>query len=147
MTISKRLVIWIPVVIASAVAVAALLHIRATEDKLEGKVTYRKTSGDFMEFLTRELRKYGGGVTNAALSMRADWRYAADSDGFQIDLPQRHRAELVRCLTSSLGKPLLREHYPHLVYKEDRFGIGIFANLESDPIHIICLRKGALGVR
>jgi hypothetical protein len=143
---SKRLIIWIAVAIAGVGVVIALQRIKKTEMEQEGRVAYRKKSGDLIQFLTRELRQYGGTVTvtGSVPVMRAEWRYAEDPKGFQILLSQSHREELVRCLTQLLGEPMRRDKYPHLVYKRDRFGVGIVADLESDPIHIICLRKGAL---
>lgn len=142
----KRVIIWLTVALAGVGTIAVQRHIKHTEMEQEGRVAYRNKSGDLLQFLTHELRQYGGTVTPTSNLpvMRAEWRYAEDAHGFQILIAQNHRAELVRCLTSSLGEPLLREQYPHLVYKEDRFGVGIVANLQSDPIHIICLRRGAL---
>ena len=143
---SKRFIIWIAVAIAGIGVVVALQRIKKAEMEQEGRVTYRKKSGDLIQFLTRELRQYGGTltVTGSVPVMRAEWRYAEDTNGFQILIAQSHRAELLRCLTSSLGEPMLREQYPHLVYRADRLGVGVVANLQSDPIHIICLRRGAL---
>ena len=143
---SKRFIIWIAVAIAGVGGVVALQRIKKTEMEQEGRVTYHKKSGDLIQFLTRELREYGGTVTvtGSVPVMRAEWRYAEDTNGFQILIAQSHRAELVRSFTSALGEPMLRDQYPHLVYKEDRFGVGIVANLQGDPIHIICLRRGAL---
>jgi hypothetical protein len=112
----------------------------------EGRVTFQKKSGDLAQFLMRELQQYGGTVTPTGSMpvMRSEWRYAEDAKGFQILLAQSHRDELIRCFTQLLGEPMRRDQYPHLVYKEDRFGVGIVVNLQSDPIHIICLRRGAL---
>jgi hypothetical protein len=76
--------------------------------------------------------------------MQAEWQYAEDKDGFQILIGQDKKASLLQALTGSLGEPLLRDKYPHLVYKEDRFGVGLVADLNSDPIHIICIKKGVL---
>ena len=76
--------------------------------------------------------------------MQTAWHYAEDKDGFQILIGQENKTALIEALTSSLGEPLLRNKYPHLVYKQDRFGVGIVADLNSDPIHIICIKKGAL---
>jgi hypothetical protein len=143
---SKRIIIWVVVALAGVGVVLALQHIKRTEMEQEGRVTYHKRSGDLIQFLVQELRQYGGTVTvtGGAPVMRAEWRYAEDTNGFQILIAQSHRAELVECFTSAFGEPLLRDQYPHLVYKEDRLGVGIVANLQSDPIHIICLRRGAL---
>jgi hypothetical protein len=142
----KRFAIWIAVAIAGVGVFVALQRIKKTEMEQEGRVTYHKKSGDLIQFLTRELQQYGGTVTTTGSVpvMRAEWRYAEDTNGFQILIAQSHRAELVRSFTSALGEPTLRDQYPHLVYKEDRLGVGIVANLQSDPIHIICLRRGAL---
>ena len=143
---NKRFVIWIAVAIAGVGVVVALKRFKKTEMEQEGHVTYRKQSGDLIQFLTQELRHYGGTVTatDSVPVMRAEWQYAEDTNGFQILIAQSHRDEFVRCLTSSFGEPVLREQYPHLVYKADRFGVGIVANLRSDPIHIMCLRRGTL---
>ena len=142
----KRFAICIAVAFAGIAVFVALQRIKNTEMEQEGRVSYHKKSGDLIQFLTRELQQYGGTVTvtGSVPVMRAEWRYAEDTNGFQILIAQTHRAELVRCLTSSLGDPMLREQYPHLVYKVDRFGVGIVADLQSNPIHIICLRRGAL---
>ena len=143
---SKRIIIWISVAIAGVGVVLALQRLKRTEILQDSRVTYHQKSGDLIQFLTSELRQYGSTltVTGSLPIMRAEWRYAEDTNGFQILIAQSSRAELVRCLTGSLGEPMLREQYPQLVYKEDRFGVGILANLQSDPIHIICLRRGAL---
>ena len=143
---SKRFIIWIAVVIAGVGVVVALQRIKKTQMEQEGRVTYGKKSGDLIQFLASELRQHGGTVTvtGSVPVMRAEWRYAEDTNGFQILLSQSYREELVRCLTQALGDPMRRDQYPHLVYREDRFGVGVVADLQSDPIHIICLRKGAL---
>jgi hypothetical protein len=110
------------------------------------EVTFKKRSGDLVQFLDQELRKYGGTPTNGQPRpvMQAEWQYAEDKDGFQILVPQTKKAALIRALTDWLGQPLLQDKYPHLVYKEDRFGIGMVADLSGDPIHIICIKKGVL---
>jgi hypothetical protein len=143
---SKRFIIWIAVAIACVGVVVTLQRIKKTEMEREGHVIYHKKSGDLIQFLTRELRQYGSTVTvtGSVPVMRAEWRYAEDTNGFQILIAQSYRAEVVRSFTSALGEPMLREQYPHLVYKEDRFGVGIVANLQTDPMHVICLRRGAL---
>jgi len=125
--------------------VVALQRTRKTETEQEGRVTYHKKTGDLIQFFTRELQQYGGTVTvtGSLPVMPAEWRYAEDINGFQVLIAQSYRADLVRALTNSLGEPMLNDKYPHLVYKEDRFGVGIVADLQSDPIHFICLRKGA----
>jgi hypothetical protein len=109
-------------------------------------VSFKKRSGNLVQFIDQELRKYGGTPNNDQPKpvMQAEWQYAEDKDGFQILIGQDKKAELVRALTGSFGEPLLRDKYPHLVYKEDRFGVGLVANLNSDPIHIICIKKGVL---
>jgi hypothetical protein len=114
---SKRFIIWIPVVLAGVGVVVALQRIKKTEMEQEGRVTYHKKSGDLIQFLTRELRQYGSTVTvtGSVPVMRAEWRYAEDTNGFQILIAQRYRAELVRSFTSALGAPMLRGQYPHLV--------------------------------
>jgi hypothetical protein len=109
-------------------------------------VSFKKQSGDLVQFIDRELRKYGGTPTTGQPKpvMQAEWEYAEDKQGFQILIGQDKKAALVEALTKSLGEPLLRNEYPHLVYKEDRFGVGLVADLNSDPIHIICIKKGVL---
>jgi hypothetical protein len=107
---------------------------------------FKKQSGDLVQFIDQELRKYGGtpGTNQPKPVMQAEWQYAEDKDGFQILIGQDKKASLLQALTGSLGEPLLRDKYPHLVYKEDRFGVGLVADLNSDPIHIICIKKGVL---
>jgi hypothetical protein len=109
-------------------------------------VKFKKQSGDLVQFMDQELRKYGGTppIPKPRPILRAEWQYSEDKDGFQILIGQDQKGALIQVLTASLGEPQLRESYPHLVYREDRFGVGLMANLESDPIHIICLKKGAL---
>lgn len=109
-------------------------------------VTFKKQSGDLVQFVDQEFRKYGGmaGTNQPKPVMQAEWQYAEDKDGFQILISHDKRAALVQALTDSLGQPLLQDKYPHLVYKEDRFGVGLVADLNSDPIHIICIKKGVL---
>ena len=99
-----------------------------------------------MPFFLNELTKFGGtlSMTSTPPVLRAEWRYAEDAEGFQVLVPQSKREDLVRGLTQTLGEPLRREQYPHLVYKEDKIGVGIVADLQRDPIHIICLRKGSI---
>lgn len=142
----KRIIIWLAVTIAGVGVFVALQRIKKTEMEQEGRVTYHKKSGDLIQFLTRELREYGGTVTvtGSVPVMRAEWQYAEDPKGFQILVSQSRRGEFVHSMTLTFGEPQLRDKYPHLVYTEDRFGVGIVADLQSDPIHIICLRKGAL---
>lgn len=134
------------VAIVGVGVIVALQRTNKTETEQKGRVTYHEKSGELIQFFTRELQQYGGtvSVTGSLPVMPAEWRYAEDKSGFQILIAQSYRADLVRSLTNSLGEPILSDKYPHLVYKEDRFGVGIVANLQSDPIHIICLRKGAL---
>jgi hypothetical protein len=143
---SKRIIIWFAVALACVGVFVGLQRIRKTEMQQEGRVIFHSKSGDLVQFLRQELQQYGGTLTftSSLPVMRTDWRYAEDPKGFQILLAQSHRDELIRCLTQSLGEPMMREKYPHLVYKEDRFGVGIIADLQRDPIHIICLRRGAL---
>jgi hypothetical protein len=142
----NRVTIWIVVALTGIGVVLALQHLQRTDDEQRGRVTFRKKSGDLMQFLTRELRQYGGSPTNtgSAPAMLAEWRYSEDPKGFQILISQTYKDELIRSLIESLGEPTRRDLYPHLVYKEDRFGVGIVADLQSDPIHIICLRRGSL---
>jgi len=146
MIMSKRIIIWFTVAFACVGVFVGLQRIKETEMEQEGRVTFHKKSGDLMQFLTRELQQYGGtlALTNSLPVMHTEWRYAEDAKGFQILLALSHRDELIRCLTQSLGAPMRRDKYPHLVYKEDRCGVGIVADLQSDPMHIICLRRGAL---
>jgi hypothetical protein len=143
---SKRIIIWIAVALAGVGVFVRLQHIKKSEMEQEGRVAFYKKSGDLVQFLTRELQEYGGTLdpNNSRPVMRAEWRYAKDANGFQIFLPESRKEELIRCLTQILGEPIRRDQYPHLVYREDRFGVGIVADLQSDPIHIICLRRGAL---
>ena len=109
-------------------------------------VTFKNRSGDLVQFIDQELRKYGGTPpTNQQKHiMEAEWQYAEDKDGFQILIGQDRKAALIQALTASLGQPLLRDKYPHLVYKEDRFGVGLVADLNANPIHIICIKRGVL---
>jgi hypothetical protein len=143
---SKRIIIWIVVALVAIGVFMTFQSLHRDDAADEGGVTYKGKSGDLVQFMLNALSRYGGTVTvtSTVPVMRAEWRYAEDAKGFQILLPQRHKEELVRCLTLLLGEPMRRDKYPHLVYKEDRFGVAIVANLERDPIHIICLRKGAL---
>ena len=109
-------------------------------------VTFKNRSGDLVQFIDQELRKYGATppANQQKPIMQAEWQYAEDKDGFQILIGQDRKTALVQALTASLGQPLLREKYPHLVYKEDRFGVGLVADLNNNPIHIICIKKGVL---
>ena len=99
-----------------------------------------------MPFFLSELTKFGStlSTTTTPPVMLAEWRYAEDAEGFQVLVPQSKRDELLRGLTQTLGETLRREQYPHLVYKEDKIGVGIVVDLQRDPIHIICLRKGSI---
>ena len=112
----------------------------------DGKISFKKQSGDLVQFIDQELRRYGGTPTTNQPKpvMRTEWQYAEDKQGFQILIGQDKKAALIQALAGSLGEPLLRDKYPHLVYKEDRFGVGLVADLNSDPIHIICIKKGVL---
>jgi len=143
---SKRIIIWIVVALGVVGAFVAFQSLRRADAAADGRVTYKSKSGDLVQFMLDGLSRYGGtvAVTSTVPTMRAEWRYAEDPKGFQILLPQSQREEFVRCITQALGEPTRRDTYPHLVYKEDRFGVGIVADLQSDPIHVICLRKGAL---
>jgi len=141
---SKRIIIWFSVALAGVGVFIALQRVKKTEMEQEERVTFHKRSGDLVQFLTRELQQYGGALslTSSLPVLRTEWRYAEDAKGFQILLAQTHRNELIRCLTQSLGEPTRRDQYPHLVYREDRFGVGIVVDLQSDQIHIVCLRRG-----
>ena len=143
---SKRIIIWIGVVLAVIAAFFTFQGLRRAGAVADGRVSYKSKTGDLVQFMLDGLSRYGGtvAVTNTVPPMRAEWRYAEDPKGFQILLPQSQREEFVRCITQALGEPMRRDKYPHLVYTEDRFGVGVIADLQSDPIHIICLRKGAL---
>ena len=143
---SKRIVIWIAVVLVGVATIALLQHLRQHQMGTAGKVTFQEKSGDLIAFLTHELQRYGANLTlpGHVPSLNTDWRYAEDAKGFQILLPKARKDELIQVLSQTLGKPELREEYPQMIYREDRFGVGIVADLESDPLHIICLRKGAL---
>ena len=142
---SKRISIWGVVVLVGVVAFVTFQSLRRADGASSDRVTFKSKSGDLVQFLRDELVKYGGSVTftSAVPSLRIEWRYAEDVKGFQILLAQSHREEFIRCLTVAFGEPLRRKQYPQLVYKEDRFGVGIVANLESDPIHVICIKKAA----
>jgi hypothetical protein len=143
---SKRTIVWILVALAVIAACVELQSLRRADAVADGRVTYKSKSGDLVQFMLDALSKYGRTVTvtNSFPAMRAEWRYAEDPKGFQILLPQRYREELVRCLTQALGEPMRQNQYPQLFYKEDKFGVFVAADLEGDPIHIICVRKGAL---
>jgi hypothetical protein len=108
--------------------------------------TFKDRSGDLVQFIDQELRRYGGTppTNRPRPGMQAEWRYTEDKDGFQILIGHDRKAELIQALTASLGEPLLRDKYPQLVYKEDRFGVGLVADLNGNPIHIICIKKGVL---
>jgi len=143
---SKCTIIWIVVALGAIAVFVAFQNSRRADVVAADRVIYKNNSGDLVQFMLEALARYGGTVTitSTVPAMRAEWRYAEDPKGFQILLPQSYKDELVRCLTQSLGEPMRRDQYPHLVYKEGRFGVGVVADLESDPIHVICLRKGAL---
>src|SRR5438093_5222449 len=93
---SKRFVIWIAVALAAVAVALTLQHLRKRQMEMEGTVTFHKKSGDLMQFLTPELQQYGGilTLTSSLPALRAEWRYAEDSKGFQILLAQSHRDEL-----------------------------------------------------
>lgn len=143
---SKRLVIWIAVALIGVGAVLALLTLQKHEAEAKGQVTFHRRSGNLAHFLVGELRNYGGTppASSMIVVLQADWQFAEDPQGFQVLLPKARKADLVQCLTAMFGEPMRRDSYPHLVYKEDRFGVGLVADLDADPIHIICLKKGAL---
>ena len=142
---AKRIVIWFASAIAAVCVAIVIQRIKRTEMRQEGQVAYHRMSGDLIQFFTRELQRYGGthSLTGGLPVLNIEWGYADDTNGFQILIAQTHRAELVRAFTSAFGEPLLRDKYPHLVYRKDRIGLGIIGDLQSDPIHIICLRRGA----
>ncbi len=142
----RRLVILTIVAAIVLGVVVALRFAKRSDVEKEGFVTYREKSGDFIQFFIRELKHYGGKVTVTGTMpvMPAKWRYAEDDNGFQVLIAQSFRDDFVRSITNSLGEPILSDSYPQLVYKEDRVGVGTVVNLRSDPIHIICIRKGAL---
>ena len=108
--------------------------------------TYKQQSGDLIQFTELEVRKYGGTAasTQPKPTLQAEWQFKEDKEGFQILLSHAKRASLVQALTAAFGEPLLQDKYPQLVYKEDRFGIGVVADLNSDPMEIICMRRGAI---
>ncbi len=138
--------IWWAVALVAIAAIIAFQKLHQADVANDGRVTFKTKSGDLMQFLLSELTKFGSSltVTNTSPVLRAEWKYAEDSKGFQVFVPQSKKDELVRCFTQVLGEPIRRDQYPHLVYREDRFGVGIVADLQSDPIHIICLRKGSI---
>jgi hypothetical protein len=102
---SKRIIIWFAVALAGVGVFVGLQHIKKSEMRQEGRVTFHKKSGDLVQFLTRELKQYGGTLTLTGTLpvMRTDWHYAADANGFQVLLAPNHREELIRCLTQSHG--------------------------------------------
>jgi hypothetical protein len=144
--VSFRVAIWILVVGAAIAAFVALQHLHKRDMEIEGRVTFHNKSGDLIAFFTKELQHYGAtlNITNAVPPISAKWKYAEDPKGFQILVTRAKKDELLQALSRVLGAPMLREQYPHLVYKEDRFGVGVVADLQADPMHIICLRRGAL---
>ena len=142
----SRVMIWCAVALVAIAAIIAFQKLNQSDVANDGRVTFKTKSGDLIQSFLSELTKFGSSltVTNASPVLRAEWKYAEDSKGFQVFVPQSTKDELVCCFTQVLGEPLRRDQYPHLVYKEDRFGVGIVADLQSDPIHIICLRKGSI---
>lgn len=143
---SKRFMIWIAVVIAGVGVVVALQRIKKTAMEQEGRVTYRNKSGDLMQFFAQQFERYGGTqrVARTLPSLRAEWSYAEDTNGFQILLSRDKETEFVRCLTQTYGSPVLSDGYPHLLYRSGAVGATITANTREDPMHIIVLRAGAL---
>ena len=109
-------------------------------------VTYKKKSGDLIQFMERELRRYDGtpAIKKPSPVLRTEWQYAEDKEGFQILISQEKKTALVQALTDAFGDPLLRDKYPQLVYKEDRFGVGVVADLKQRPDshHLYTARGG-----
>ena len=142
---SKRTVIW-SVVLLSAVAAAAVTFWLHRPEEETHELSYRKSSGDFMEFYVARVRKYGGTppVTNALPRFEAEWEFADNPNGFHVFLPQKWKAELTQHFTAAFGDPTVRGTFPHLSYKEDRFNVQITVNSGTDPMPIICLKRGMM---
>ena len=141
-----RLITWSFAVLLTVGVIVVVRRLQQADAASDGRITFKDQSGDLVQFFLSELPKFGSTLTTTSKPpvLGAEWRYAEDSKGFQVLVPHGHKEELVRCLALALGEPTLRDQYPHLVYKEDRFGVGIVADLQSDPIHIICLRRGSV---
>lgn len=143
---SKRLLIWIAVVLVAGSAILALQRLRRDELREEGGVTSYKKSGDLIGFFVRELEKCGGTqkVQSTLPMLRADWKWAADTNGFQILLSRDRQAELIQCFTQAFGAPVMSDGYPRLLYRSQDIGATILAQTHLDPMHIICIRAGVL---
>src|SRR5437762_3423404 len=126
---SKRFIIWIGVAIAGVGVVVAIQRIKKTEMQQEGRVAYRKNSGDLMQFFAHEFERYGGTrrVGRSLPFLHAEWSYAEDTNGFQILLSRDREAEFVQCLTQTYGRPILSDGYPHLLYRSGVVGATITA--------------------
>ena len=107
---------------------------------------YSTHSGDVILFLAQEVKNAGGQVADLETegTLQTEWRFKKDSNGFQMLLPSKEKESLVKALALRFGDPVLRDTYPHLVYKVQDLGVAIMIDLEQDPIHLICLKKGAL---
>lgn len=142
---TKRGIIWSATVGVAVMVVGAATWLnRAGDDNSE--IIHQKGAGDFMKFYVERMQKYGGTVTltNPMPKFEAEWEFADNPNGFHVFLPQKWKAELVQHFTQVFGEPTSRAQSSQMSYKEDRFNVLITAGLDSDPIPIVCLKRGLL---
>lgn len=107
---------------------------------------YSSGSGDIANFFITEVQRYGGHVTttNTLPSVRMQWWYKLDTNGFQVLLDQTNRTEFQNFLQTAFGDAILNTNYPQVVYKVQNIGAAIICNFGTNPLQVICLRAQAL---
>ena len=106
---------------------------------------YTYKSGDFPQFLLGEINKYGGHIqTHASQKLDMEWQYKEDDNGVQILFDHQNLAQFESFLKAALGNFTLKSDYPQIVYSPKSIGMNVFCNLQTNPIHVICLRAGAI---
>lgn len=73
-----------------------------------------------------------------------EWQYKEDENGVQILFDYQNLVQFESFLKASLGNFTLKNDYPQIVYGIKSVGVNVFCNLGTNPIHVICLRAGAI---
>jgi hypothetical protein len=106
---------------------------------------YTYKSGDFPQFFLGEINKYGGHVQkHGSQELDMEWQYKEDENGVQMLFDPQNLPQFESFLKASLGNFTLKSDYPQIVYNTKSIGVNVFCNVATNPIHVICLRAGAL---
>lgn len=149
---SKRLLIWLVVVVAVVGTAVGLWSLRERDAQ---RVTFKRHSGDLVGFFVSRVASYGGRPNSDALLPKIDshWEFAADAEGFQILMAPSDTERLVQAIAPVFGQPERRVSYPNIIYRTTNLHVFIsigtneahnLRSMGTTNHHLVCLREGAM---